>query len=475
MATKMWKPVGVGLALLVGAAVVWMGSSEESRQSLKREAMLKTAEVAGNLAEEVMERASDLVNVPVELEKVNDFTYLAKGIGNTYLIYTDEGYVLFDTGLGIQSAKQRTLLLELLEQEGRGGLPVHTIVASHSHADHIGGIKFWRDEGTEIVAHRAFVENQRYLTELEPYFHDRNRTMFPFMPEKPPEQGSLFAYGGVVPTVLVEDYKRFSFTLGGVEFEVIGTPAAEGDDNLVMWLPQYKMMFSGDSLGPMFPQFPNVFTMRGEKIRKPLEYVHSLDLYIELAPEMILPSHFEPYHGVEDNVAGLTRIRDAVQYVHNETVKGMNAGKSVHELMAQIQLPEHLDLTQGHGRVSWMVKSLWEYYATWFHFDSTTELYPVPAREVYADVVELAGTEALLVRAKQYAEQREYVHAIHLIEMVRAQTPAHPEALALEEKVLKSLKGDAEQGLNNTYEVMWLQRQLDAIERLKQAAENEQA
>ena len=36
--------------------------------------------------------------------------------------------------------------------------------------------------------------------------------------------------------------------------------------------------------------------------------------------------------------------------------------------MASIELPPELALTQEHGRVSWAVKSIWEYYMTWFHF-----------------------------------------------------------------------------------------------------------
>ena len=35
------------------------------------------------------------------------------------------------------------------------------IIASHSHADHIGGIKFWKEPDTEVIAHVEFAEVQR--------------------------------------------------------------------------------------------------------------------------------------------------------------------------------------------------------------------------------------------------------------------------------------------------------------------------
>jgi hypothetical protein len=62
--------------------------------------------------------------------------------------------------------------------------PVTHVILSHSHADHIDGTRFWVEEGTEIVAHQEFPEEQRYLGELQPYFWFRNRTLFPFMPEE---------------------------------------------------------------------------------------------------------------------------------------------------------------------------------------------------------------------------------------------------------------------------------------------------
>jgi len=47
------------------------------------------------------------------------------------------------------------------------------------------------EEGTKIVAHRDFVEELRYLSELKPYLYGRNRTLFPWMPEDPGSIGIL--------------------------------------------------------------------------------------------------------------------------------------------------------------------------------------------------------------------------------------------------------------------------------------------
>ena len=212
--------------------------------------------------------AVDLIKRPVEVRQIADNIHYATGVGNTIMITTAEGNVVFDTGLVLQVAKQLQALKEV------SSAPVRYIVLSHSHADHIGGTRFWQEEGTEIITHGDFLEEQRYLSELEPYQYGRNRTLFPWMPawEDRPDI-AMMRYGGIEPTITVADWQSYDFTLGGVKFQVIGTPGAEGADNAVLWLPEQKILFTGDFFGPQFPQFPNVFTMRGEKIRKPMEYI----------------------------------------------------------------------------------------------------------------------------------------------------------------------------------------------------------
>ena len=79
---------------------------------------------------------------------------------------------------------------------------------------------------------------------------------------------------------------------------------------------------------------------------------------------MVLPSHLSPASG-DDVLPDIERIRDAA-LCYDATIAGMNNGKTVGQLMREVQLPPELALSQTHGKVSWAVKSIWEYYATWF-------------------------------------------------------------------------------------------------------------
>ena len=196
--------------------------------------------------------------------------------------------------------------------------------------------------------------------------------------------------------------------------------------------------------------------MRGEKIRKPIEYVNSLDRIIELAPDMIVPSHKDPITDKAVIMDGLIKMRDATRYVHDAVVVGMNGGKTVEQLMDEVVLPDNLALTQEHGKVSWAVKSIWEYYATWFHFDKTTELYSVPAKTVYGDIVELAGADALTEKAQSYLAEDKPLQALHLIDIVLETNAAHELALMTRKAALKNLLSKAENGDQNSYETYWL-------------------
>ncbi len=76
---------------------------------------------------------------------------------------------------------------------------------------------------------------------------------------------------------------------------------------------------------------------------------------LSLKPEILLPSHGDPIVGAEKITTAVTRYRDAIQYVHDETVKGMNDGKDVYTLMREIKLPAELDVGDAYGKVSWSV------------------------------------------------------------------------------------------------------------------------
>jgi len=177
---------------------------------------------------------------------------------------------------------------------------------------------------------------------------------------------------------------------------------------------------------------------------------------------MILPSHLDPVIGSEQIARDMQKIRDAVQYVHDETVAGMNAGFSVEALMSSITLPPDLSLSQSHGKVSWAVKSIWEYYATWFHFDRTSELYPTSQRAILADVANLMDLEAATLQVRAYLDAAEPEKALLLLELLEG-ARATETLRSLRAETLLYLKQRAEP-VGNDYEMYWLDSELEKLQ-----------
>ena len=137
----------------------------------------------------------------------------------------------------------------------------------------------------------------------------------------------------------------------------------------------------------------------------------------------------------------------------------------MYTLMREIQLPPELALSEVHGKVSWGVRSIWEGYTGWFHFDSTTGLYPVPASSIHADLAELAGGPgALAGRAAARVGAGQPVEALYLLEVALGAEPGHRAALEVRLAALELLL-ERSGGVNH-HEVLWLE---DRIVRTREA------
>jgi alkyl sulfatase BDS1-like metallo-beta-lactamase superfamily hydrolase len=381
---------------------------------------------------------------------LNDFIYQARGTANANMVVTSAGNIIIDTGLPNQPYLSKYL-------KAVNDLPITHVIATHAHADHYGATSAFAEDGTEIIVHAEFPHNQTYLKALAPTLVPRNRIFFP--DDIPPLPNALIAamYPTIEPTRLV--YDEYAFEQGGVRFEVLAMPGAEGSDGLCVWLPDHKILFTGDFYGHIFPMWPNLITIRGERARFPMPYVDSLNRILELDPEMIVGSHFEPIVGREKIREGITRIRDAVLYVHERVIDGINDGKSVHTLMQEISLPESLAIPEVHGKVSWGVRSIYEAYLGWFHLQSSTELYAVPVRVVYPEIVAMGGgAEAFAGAAAEHVEKGEPERALHFAEMAIAAEPQNRDAQIARLAALELLL-ERSGGVNH-YEVEWLKHRI---------------
>jgi alkyl sulfatase BDS1-like metallo-beta-lactamase superfamily hydrolase len=202
-------------------------------------------------------------------------------------------------------------------------------------------------------------------------------------------------------------------------------------DSAIVWLPERRIALISNLLGPLFPHFPNLNTLRGDRYRFVEPYLESVRTLRALRPAVLVTGRHDPIVGEELIDASLARLHDAVDYVHRKALEGFNAGIDVWTLMREIELPAELRVGQGYGKVPWAVRTLWESYVGWFRLQSSTELYPDSTRRALAELTEAAGTDAVLIRAEAALARGEAPLAIRLGEAAVAAEPDSARAQAV--------------------------------------------
>ncbi|MEE4659409.1 MAG: MBL fold metallo-hydrolase [Halieaceae bacterium] len=385
---------------------------------------------------------------------INDFIALSEGASNSYLVMTEAGNIQINAGMGFEAPVHRRNFAEFSPDKLR------YLILTQGHVDHVGGVDYFREHnpGLEVIAQANNAEHQAYDARLRDFrvrrsafaFTDKFAAAFQHYSENGytdyPEQS--------VPTADITFSERHSFTLGGLDVDCIAVAGAETNDSLVVWLPEQRICFTGNLFGCPFGHFPNLSTIRGDRYRDALTCAAAVETVRELEPALILYGHHGPVEGADLIQEELERLRDAILYVHDETVKGMNAGADVHSLMRDIRLPPALEVGEGYGSVPWGVRSIWEHYGGWFHQRATSELYAASPNDIHADLLELMGGEAALVqRAQQKLAEGEALAALQLLEI--ALSGANPDS-----GVLQAARA-AHQALRKDSNNFWLDAWLD--------------
>lgn len=378
------------------------------------------------------QRVSDLLTRGEGLERavqVHPQIWLASGNSNAYLVTTPSGNVLIDTGASFDAERTQRALGAVTGE-------LTAIVLTHAHVDHVGGLTKFARPGIPVIAHRALRGRLQDQIRLTPFRNARARVLWGRLMDAQDAQ----PVRDVAPTLIVDD--THELTVGGLRFVVLATPGGEGPDGLSVWIPQLRALFTGDLCGPTTATFPNLFTLRGENLREAVPMIDSLDrvLALQPRPKLWLPGHFDPVRGKRTIRETLRRTRDAVAYVHDATVAGMNAGESLWTLMREIELPPELAVSEEYGRVAWGVRAIWESYTGWFRYESTSELYATPRSAADAELVALAGgARAVAARAQLHTARGEPELALHFVDAALAAEPASREALAAKRAALAAL------------------------------------
>ena len=382
--------------------------------------------------------------------EVTDGVYQAVGFGiaNSIMIEGEDCVFIVDVMGSMETAAEVKAEFEKITDK-----PIEALIYTHNHADHVmGGLAFAPDGEIDVYAHETTNDYiNRFANVLRPILRTRSARMFgSYLRDGGPDQMENVGLGPFVETLdpnmtlgLIRPNKTFSDTLEteicGVKVELVHAPG-ETNDQLFVWLPERGVLLPGDNI---YKAFPNLYTIRGTLYRDVLAWAYSLDKMRALRPMYLVPSHTRAISGQEQIYETLTAYRDAIQFVHDQTVQGINRGLSPDELVEVVKLPPHLAahpyLQEYYGKVEWSVRAIFDGYLGWFDGDAAG-LEPVGPDARAAGMASLAGgTEGLQKAARDALDAEQYAWAAELATHLVRLDPGSAEAKQIKADALRAL------------------------------------
>lgn len=334
------------------------------------------------------------------------------GIANSIMVEGKEGNIIIDASDSVFEAEK---IYSLFSKKNSN--PIKAIIYTHNHGDHTFGTAFYvnnQDERPQIIAHEdTDYYVQRIMGILNPIITERSNRMFGTLLSEedlinvgigPSLNVAKSPTGYIRPDVVFND--NLEIDIAGIKIELFHAPG-ETNDQLFVWLPDHKALLPGDNI---YKTFPNLYTIRGTTHRDVIGWVNSIDHMKTFDAEFLFPSHTKPIIGKEEIKEILTIYRDAIQYIHDQTIRLMNEGLYPDQIAELIKLPEHIAkspyLYEFYGTVRWSVKSIFNGYLGWFN-GNPSELDPLSRKERAIRISKLAGGDQMLLEQLYSAVKKE--------------------------------------------------------------------
>ena len=403
-----------------------------------------------------------------ELITVTDGVHVAVGyaLANSILIEGEKTNIIIDTTGTEETAREVKALFDAINPN-----PVETIIYTHNHADHTyGATVFAEGSSPDIYAHSTTeIYLSRVIGILRPIISYRSNRMFGnALPKEQVENNGIGPFleigrdgrkpGLLYPTKTFTD--QIEFEAAGHKIQLFHAPG-ETNDQLFVWLPEKKALFPGDNF---YKTFPNLYTIRGTPYRDLVGWVNSIDMMRYLEPEYLVPSHTRPIVGKEKINTLLTTYRDAIQFVHDQTVRLMNLGLDPNEIAEQLVLPKHLGdspyLKEFYGTPAWSAKNVFSGYLGWFDGNPST-LKPLPLKDEAEKMIQLSGDwDSLFKVAEDAFLTDDFQWSLQLTDYLLRSRPDDQKTKLLRQSALEGL-GSQESNPNSRYYYLSSAAQLD--------------
>lgn len=355
-----------------------------------------------------------------QLEELADGIAFVPSFANVSVVTTDEGIVMVDSGSAIAA--------QGIHREVRSwsSSPLHTVVFSHGHIDHVFGVGVFEEESAaqgwpspRVVAHEAVPDRfDRYIATAG-YNSIINQRQFQMPGFRWPTR---YRYPD-------QTYREsLQLEIGGQTLE-LQHARGETDDHTWTWLPEKRVLCCGDFFIWASPNAGNPQKVQ----RYPKEWADALRRMASLDPELLLPGHGLPIAGAGRVHDALTNTADLLESLHDQTVDLMNAGARLDDAIHTVEVPSRLAelpyLQPVYDEPEFVVRNVWRYYGGWYDGNPAT-LKPAPEATLARELAALAGgATTLAARAVELAaagDDGSLRLAGHLAELAALAAPEDP-------------------------------------------------
>ncbi len=362
--------------------------------------------------------------VTQELCELADGVALVESFSHVVAVDTGDGLVTFDAS-GRRSGGEVVAALRRWSTE-----PVHSIVYTHGHLDHVGGSGAFAADAADrghqqprVVAHEAVATRLDRYELTAGYNQMINARQFGGAARSAAREqlGRHFVPPGTLrPDITYRD--RLVETVGEVELHHQHC-RGETDDHTWTWIPRHRMICAGDQFIWMFPNCGNPQKVQ----RYPLEWADSLRAMAATDVELFVPAHGLPIAGNERIRRCLDTVASTLETLVAEVLDAMNTGATLDEIVHSVRVDAEAlalpYLRPLYDEPEFVIRNIWRLYGGWWD-GNPARLKPPPDELVAVEVCRLAGgVEAVTDRAEEVSAAGDHRLACQLIEYAAAADP----------------------------------------------------
>ena len=355
-----------------------------------------------------------------ELTELDDGLSIVESFSNVVTFRTDEGLVLFDassafTGRGVTASLR-----------GWVDDPIHSLIYTHGHVDHVGGSGFLQADADarghaapSVVGHENIASRFHRYRATDGWNKAINARQF-----GPGFGGTVTGPDGsarpFLPSQTLECTQTYgdqlALSVGGLEVQ-LHHDRGETDDHTWGWIPAYRAVAVGDFVAWVFPNAGNPQKVQ----RYPVDWAAALRAMIALEPELLLPAHGLAVAGRERVATVLGDLATALERLVDDVLAGMNAGATLDEIVHSVRVDDDLLrrpwLRPIYDEPEFVVRNTYRLFGGWWDGDPA-HLKPPAASALAGEVADLAGgVDVLGSRAQALSAAGDHRLACQLIEL----------------------------------------------------------